>query len=235
MICLPIWVPIIFMLGVLLAVLFLFFYQERSKKFLIIAVLWSVLHSGLALAGFYHHTESFPPRFTMVILPAMVLILVGLIRGQKVQQNAGVRTYKTTLIHTVRILVEVVLYQLYLCEAVPKLMTFEGRNFDILVGITAPIIFWLYLRKRIGKKALLVWNCIGLCFVLFIFFNGILSARLPFQQFAFSQPNIAVEYFPYILLPAVIVPVVIYTHISDIMYLLKDITAEDSSRDTSWR
>jgi len=103
----------------------------------------------------------------------------------------------------------------------PELMTFEGRNFDILAGITAPIIGLIYLKNIIGKRLLLVWNFLGLCLVLFIFINGVLSAELPFQQFGFDQPNRAITFFPFILLPSVIVPVVIWTHLTDMIQLWK--------------
>jgi hypothetical protein len=104
---------------------------------------------------------------------------------------------------------------------VPELMTFEGRNFDIIIGLTAPLMAYLYYKKIIGEKLLLVWNIIGLLFILFIFINGMLSAELPFQIFAFDQPNVAVEYFPFVLLPALIVPMVIWTHMTDIFLLRK--------------
>lgn len=98
-------------------------------------------------------------------------------------------------------------------------MTFKGRNFDIIMGITAPIVGLLLLIQKLNKKALLVWNYIGLVLILFILANGILSAELPFQQFGFEQPNRGINYFPFILLPATIVPIVIWTHLSDIIKL----------------
>ena len=100
-------------------------------------------------------------------------------------------------------------------------MTFEGRNFDILIGIIAPIIGYYVTKGLIKRKSLIMWNAIGLFFVLFIVVNAVLSIEGPFQVFAFDQPNKAVNYFPYVLLPAVIVPIVIYTHISDILILIK--------------
>ena len=68
------------------------------------------------------------------------------------------------------------------------------------------------------------WNIIGLILVLFIMIIGTLSADIPFQQFGFDQPNRGLQYFPFILLPALIVPLVIYAHITDIIKLKKEIT-----------
>ncbi len=118
---------------------------------------------------------------------------------------------------------EIVLLQLFIHKMIPELMTFEGRNFDIIMGITAPIINFLYIKKWLGKKGLLGWNMIGLCLILFILVNGLLSAELPFQQFGFEQPNKAVTYFPFVLLPATVVPIVVWTHLTDIIKLIKKI------------
>jgi len=105
-------------------------------------------------------------------------------------------------------------------------MTYEGYNFDIIIGITAIAIGLLFYKNLISKKVLLIWNLIGLCFILFIFFLGILSAELPIQQFSFDQPNRAVTFFPYVLLPATIVPLVIWTHITDIMKIRSEISVQ---------
>lgn len=128
----------------------------------------------------------------------------------------------STFLHTVRLPIEIILFKLYLNKLIPQLMTFEGRNFDIVIGITAPIVGYLYLKKRISKIKLIAWNIIGIFFVCFILINGILSSELPFQQFAFDQPNRAVNFFPFTLLPAVIIPIVIWTHITDIIKLSID-------------
>ena len=106
---------------------------------------------------------------------------------------------------------------------IPELMTFEGRNFDIIAGVSAPVIGILFWKNKISKKILLFWNFAALSLVLFILFNAILSAELPFQQFGFNQPNRAILFFPFILLPATIVPIVIHTHILDIIKLIKEI------------
>jgi len=141
-------------------------------------------------------------------------LIVGLIENR----NNKISTF----LHTIRIPIEIVLLYLFLGQQIPELMTFEGRNFDIIAGITAPIIGFLWLEDKIGSKALLAWNIIALGLVLFIFGNGILSSELPIQQFGFDQPNRAVTYFPFILLPGLVVPIVIYTHITDIIKLMRE-------------
>jgi hypothetical protein len=95
-------------------------------------------------------------------------------------------------------------------------MTFEGRNFDIISGITAPLIYYFgYHQKVLSNKLMLTWNilCIGL--LLNIVINAVLSAPFAFQQFAFEQPNIAVLYFPFNWLPSLVVPLVLFAHLAN--------------------
>jgi hypothetical protein len=40
------------------------------------------------------------------------------------------------------------------------------------------------------------------------------------QQFAITQPNIAVQYFPFNWLPSVVVPLVLFSHLASIQQLL---------------
>jgi len=49
--------------------------------------------------------------------------------------------------------------------------------------------------------------------------NEILSVPSRIQQFGFEQPNVAILYFPYAWLPALIVPMVIFTHLVPIRRL----------------
>ena len=101
-------------------------------------------------------------------------------------------------------------------------MTFEGRNFDILAGITAPLIAWLAFRGgKINRPLLIVWNIFALILLINIVVNAVLSFPSPFQQFAFEQPNLAVLYFPFQWLPSVIVPIVLFSHLASLWQLFK--------------
>ncbi|PIB30494.1 hypothetical protein BFP77_04400 [Maribacter sp. 4U21] len=220
---LPKWISVLFIATVLLTIAFFHYANGKPKNLTISIIIWSVIQSILAYIGFYKVTDSIPPRFGLVLLPAALIIFYGLLPKQQKWVFEKGNTTISTFSHVVRLPVELVLYALFTHKMVPELMTFEGRNYDILMGITAPIMGWLLLKKKVNKPILLGWNFTGLLLVLFILFNGILSAELPFQQFGFDQPNRGVMYFPFILLPATIVPIVIWTHVSDIIKLRKEI------------
>lgn len=213
-------INIIFILCCIFSIALFYFSNNKPKRITAIIIIWSIIHSILAYVGFYLNAEAMPPRFSLILVPSLALIIYSLTRKSDwIIKNRNTKI--STFLHTVRIPVELVLIQLFFLELIPELMTYEGRNYDILAGITAPIIGLLYLKKRINKKIMIVWNIIGLIMILFILINGILSAELPIQQFAFDQPNVAVNYFPFVLLPATIVPLVLWTHLSDLIMLFR--------------
>ncbi|MEM6523690.1 MAG: hypothetical protein AAF693_07855 [Bacteroidota bacterium] len=217
---LPIWIEILFVFITLFTVWLYWLANLQSGKLLVWILILSILHAVAAYLGFYSDFDVMPPRFLLVLLPSVVAIAYGLspkVR-RRVLENRDLQL--SPFVHTIRIPVEIVLLFLFYNGTIPVLMTFEGRNLDILAGITAPIMGSLYLHGKVSSKIMLVWNIICLGLVSFILTNGILSAPLPFQQFGFDQPNIAVAYFPFVLLPAIIVPLVIYTHLIDIMLLV---------------
>jgi cytochrome c biogenesis factor len=122
----------------------------------------------------------------------------------------------------VRVPVEATLFYLLTYKAIPQIMTFEGRNFDILSGLTAPVVYYLaFVQGKMGRKGLLIWNVVCLALVINIVSIGLLSAPLPIQQFGFEQPNIGVLYFPFNLLPSFVVPAVIFAHLAEIRRLLR--------------
>jgi hypothetical protein len=105
---------------------------------------------------------------------------------------------------------------------IPELMTFEGRNFDILAGLTATVVAYLvFIQNSAGKNFLLAWNIISLLLVTNIIVNAILAAPTPFQQWGFEQPNTGLLHFPFIWLPACIVPLVVLSHLAVIRQIIR--------------
>lgn len=227
---LPTHISIIFLLTVL-ATLILFFLslkkssdeKVKSKANLIAIglIAWLILQSIISFTEFYADTNSFPPKFIFAIAPPFLMIgfLFVTKSGRKFIDSLPLENITYT--NVVRIPVELVLYALYFCHTIPQLMTFEGRNFDIVAGITAPVIAYFgFTKKLIGRKWILIWNFFSLALLLNIVVNAVLSVPFPFQQLAFEQPNIAVLYFPFSLLPAFIVPVILFGHLVSIRQLI---------------
>jgi len=220
---LPQWVNVLFILTTIVTIVFFYFSNGKPLKLTVIIILWSIVHAVLAYSGYYLVTDTAIPRFGLVLIPITMLIIYSLLPRQRDMVLQARNLKISTFLHVVRLPVEIVLFQLFVYQMIPKLMTFEGINYDILMGITAPIIGYLFVRHKLSEKGLILWNMLGLCLISGILLLGILSSELPIQQLAFDQPNRAVTYFPYILLPATIVPIVWWTHLTDILKLRQEI------------
>jgi len=218
---LPMYVNIVFILTTLLTVFLFYKAGGKSKAGMGILFLWLLLQAILSYTGFYTVTNTTPPRFVLLALPPVLLIIFLFItpKGRAYINSLDAKTL--TLLHVVRVPVELCLYWLFLHKSIPQLMTFEGRNFDILAGLTAPIIFYFgYVKNKFGKTVLLLWNFVCLGLLLNIVVNAVLSAPSNFQQFAFEQPNTGILYFPFVWLPCCIVPLVLLAHLVCIRNLL---------------
>ncbi|MBA3705306.1 MAG: hypothetical protein H0W84_05245 [Bacteroidetes bacterium] len=219
---LPFYIDIIFGLTTILTVYLFYLASDKSTLTLLILLAWLILQGLIARSGFYTVTDQLPPRFTLLTLPPLLLIIVLFLTSEGKQYIDRLNIKFLTLLHIIRIPVELVLFWLFIYKMVPQLMTFEGRNFDILSGLSAPIIYYFsFIKRNMSRKVMLLWNFICLALLINIAANAALSAPFPIQKFAFDQPNIAVLYFPFVWLPGCVVPLVLFSHLASIRQLLK--------------
>ena len=198
--------------------------RKRSTTILAVLVIWLIIQAVLAINNVYNSdTTSIPPKLLLLGVAPMILIIIFLFITKKGRLFIdSLPLENITWLNIIRIPVELVLLGLFIHKAVPQLMTFEGRNFDILSGITAPFIAWFgFTKNMLSRKIILAWNFICLALLANIVINAILSAPFFLQQFAFDQPNIAILYFPFNWLPAFIVPVVLFGHLVSIRQLIR--------------
>lgn len=227
---LPLFVSIAFAITTFLT-LFLFLNAIKKSgiknvnKIFLCFLFWMLTQAILGLNDVYStNLKAIPPKIVLFgILPTLLfMIFIFSSNIGKLFINQLENKY-LTLINTVRIPVEIVLYFLFLYKVIPVEMTFEGRNFDILAGLSAPIIyFFVFVSKKWSNKVLLFWNVISLGLLINIVVLAFLSAPSPFQKLAFSQPNIAILHFPFVWLPTVIVPIVLFCHIVSIKKILSN-------------
>lgn len=216
---LPFYIKFIFILSTLFSVLMLYKASNYSKSLILIILSWLIVQTIISLSGFYTVTTTIPPRFALLVFPPVVLI--ALLFFTRKSMLDGFDTKILTLLHLVRIPVELGLYYLYLQRVVPELMTFEGRNFDIVCGLTAPFVYYFgYIKNTLSRKIVMVWNVLCLLSLANIVSTAVLSAPFPIQQFAFDQPNVALLYFPFVWLPCCIVPIVLFAHLVSIRRLM---------------
>jgi len=216
---LPLWLYLLFGLTTVLAIALFYLAARRSGRALAVALAWLLGQSVLSISGFYTVTTTLPPRLMFALGPPLLFLLSRLATARGRALLAGLRLDVLTLLHVVRLPVELGLYGLYLHGAVPRIMTFEGGNWDILMGLSAPLVYGLVRRRQIGRGVLLAWNGLGLALLANIVVVAVLSAPSPIQRLAFAQPNVALLHFPFGWLPAVLVPLVLLAHVAALWQL----------------
>ncbi len=218
---LPAYVSIVFILTTFATVGFLLqavkaagMESRPAKVLLFLLPLWIIFQCVLASGGFYLDVSFAPPRLVVFgVLPAVATLIAFLLFAREFVSRMPVRLL--TLLHVVRIPVEIVLYWLFLGGKVPQIMTFAGVNYDIVSGILAIVVSLAAFRGSTVNLPLLIgYNILGLILLAIIVSVAASSVPGPMQQMSFEQPNIAVLHFPYILLPTVIVPIVLFSHLA---------------------
>lgn len=220
---LPIYVYLTFGLALIYVLVLFYFASNKNNKFLIGIILWAILQSVLAIMGFHDNSMTTPPRFTIILFPMFAIVLSSLFSKKMKNWLTSFNLKLLTYLHTVRVLVELVLLWLFIGSYAPELMTFEGRNFDIIAGITAPAVaYFAFRNNQVNKKLLWTWNIASLMLLMFILVNAVFSMPTILQVFAFDQPAVGVMKFPFILLPVVIVPLVLLSHVASFVILSRD-------------
>lgn len=186
----------------------------------IVLLVWVIIASILAKLGVFADFVSLPPKMFIVIVVPVTAVLILTFNKKFTQFLKYVPETWLTYLQVFRVPVEIFLWLLFLDGTTPIQMTFEGRNFDILAGLTAPIIAYLYQTNRIGDKALIIWNIASLGLLLNIIGIAIMSFPTIFRVFMNEPSNTAVAHFPLILLPAFLVMIAYTFHIFSLRKLL---------------
>ncbi|OUJ68407.1 hypothetical protein [Hymenobacter crusticola] len=219
----PATLSIAFALTTALAI-WLFYQPARpARRTRYVLGTWLLLQSALSLNGFYAAAPwALPPRLSLALAPPLVLLITACVTVSGRRYLDRLRLDQLTLLHSVRLPVELVLLGLFRHGLAPELLTFEGRNWDIVAGVSAPLLYYgVFRRHWLGTTGLRGWNVVCLGLLLNVVGNAILSVPSPFQQLAFEQPLVAVLYFPFLWLPACVVPLVLLAHVAAIRQLVR--------------
>ncbi|HMG89781.1 MAG TPA: hypothetical protein VK589_06970 [Chryseolinea sp.] len=192
------------------------FTEGKKKKIfngtLISLIVWAIATSVLSLSGILSDFNSFPPKIGIVLIIPLVAI-IWMVRTKEVKEIL-MHTPPESIIwlQSFRIVVEVLIWRLFVDNLAPIQMTFEGRNFDILSGITALAVAYLVANKKISSLLVIIWNFACIAVLLNIVTIAVLSMPTPFRVFMNEPANTIVTKFPVVWLPALLVPLAYGLH-----------------------
>lgn len=195
--------------------------EDKQKRIqvraMLVIILWAVAVAVASFTGFTQRFDLFPVN----IAPLLAVPLIGIIvitfskSTGRVLQAVPLKTL--TYLQVFRVFVEILLWMLFVQNIIPVQMTFEGLNFDIIAGVTAPVMAYFFADN---KKVMIIWNVLCLGLLINIVTIAILSTPTFLRVFMNEPANTIVTVFPFIFLPAFLVPLAYGLHFLSFRKLL---------------
>ncbi len=177
--------------------------RSIANRFLLTVCVWGAAVLSVAATGLFADFSMFPPRFGIVLLTPMVIVLFTLFSKPVNELLPHLPTKDLLNIQVFRIPVELLLWAAFVTGMVPEQMTFEGRNFDVLTGLAAPAVAHFFVRNR---TIVYLYNLATLALLVNIVSIAFLSLPTPLRVFMNEPSSVMVSQFPVIILPAMLVP-----------------------------
>lgn len=184
---------------------------------------WLIYSSVAAFNGTLLDFSSTPPKIFIIVIPAALIVIYLSISTNINRLLTFIPAEWPVYVQSFRILMELGLWLLYIRNIIPVQMTFEGLNYDILIGLSALLVGYYSLATEKWPRIISVlWNFAGLLLVTNIFIVSFLSTPSPLRQFFNEPANTIVAYFPFVLIPAFIVPFAYLMHILSIKQIIRN-------------
>jgi hypothetical protein len=183
---------------------------------LVVIAGWLLLTAGLAQSGVLSVWDAKPPRFPLIPIAALISIVLINRSGLFRKLLAMTPRHWPVAMQSFRIGVELAFWGLFASGGAPVQVTFEGRNIDALVGLTAPLMAVAIARFGLGPRAVIAWNIAGLGILFNAIFTTLTSMPGPLHLNWPGEPFTAFATGPFVWIPAFLAPLAIFLHVFSI-------------------
>lgn len=176
-------------------------------------VLYLCVPGALAFTGVLDSYAPVPRPMLVVLGVTLITLVVGFSSlGRQLGGSIGLAALVG--FQAFRVPVELLLHRLYIEGVIPEVMTYSGRNFDIVTGLSAAALgLWLMRGDDPPRAVVLVWNVVGLLLLANIVTIAVLAAPIPMQVFTDGPANRLPGVFPFVWLPTVLVQLALIGHV----------------------
>ncbi|MEM6853890.1 MAG: hypothetical protein AAF593_05725 [Planctomycetota bacterium] len=195
--------------GLSVLLVMMFAWATRSRRVLVVGLVWLALTGGVAWSGWLSDFSAVPPRIFFVLIPTFVMVLVIGLTGFG-KKLAVLPWWFLVGYQAFRIPVELLIHKAVETGVAPEQMTWTGLNYDILTGVSALVL--APFASKLNHTAIAVWNTIGLGLLGWVVGVAVLSYPSPLQQL--KPDNTWVAEFPYLWLPTVMVSSALLGHLA---------------------
>jgi len=191
-------------------------YRQRGAALIVTlvgvcAALWMGGTWTLASTGVLRRWDATPPPFAVLVVA--IFVLAGTLAWSPFGHRlvTAIPLWLLILIQAFRFPLELAMHAMYERGVMPAQMSYSGRNFDIVTGVSAVIVA-IVVRAGGGRRLAKAWNVLGLLLVLNVTTVALLSTPR-FRYFGDDNLNTWVTYPPYVWLPAIMVLAAISGHL----------------------
>jgi hypothetical protein len=187
--------------------------RRGSLAGMLVVGTWLTVPGLLARSGALSDFSRMPPPFAwlMLAVTAATFALAFSPLGTRLVAHApiaGLVGYQVF-----RVPVEYWLHAMHGNGSIPVQMTWSGRNFDVVSGISALAVALLAARRNAPRALIAGWNLLGCALLANIVTVAFLSAPTPLRAFANEPANTIVTQLPYVWLPAFLVQAALFGHL----------------------
>src|SRR5262245_64189072 len=174
--------------------------RRRAMRVGSAVLAWLFVSALVAASGVLRRFDATPPPFAILALAVIVIGIAVpcsplgtlLVRGLPLWALVGFQVFRFPL--------ELVMHRAYLEGVMPVQMSYSGRNYDIVTGITAGALgLWLW-RRDLPRWIVAAWNVLGFALLVNIVTIAVVSTPM-FGWFGKERLNTFVTYPPFVWLP----------------------------------
>lgn len=198
--------------------------RRAVGKVVVVLCAWLAIVAALATAGVLSPTAR-PPRWPLLPVVAFAALVLASRSSLGKRELSAIPPAWPIVAQTFRVGVELGLFALHAGGRAPEQITFEGRNFDIVIGLSAPLVGWLVATGRIGARAALAWNFFGLAVLANTVVTVATSTPGPLHLGWPGAPFTAITTWPIVWLPAFLMPLAVFFHVVSIGQNLRRLRA----------
>jgi hypothetical protein len=212
-----------------------YFEPSAFATLAVVASLWLAYVGLLSYFGVVSNTALRPPGAAYILLPVVGLVAFMSRSAPGLRVALAVPAVLLIGLQAFRVGVELLLYRLYVEGLVPKLMTYEGGNVDIAIGLSAPLAAWVATRGRAGLRWALAWNVAGIVALANVAIRAVGTAPGALNFLHSEVPNLAVGMFPFTYVAGLFAPLAVIGHVLAIRSLRHQLESTAPEREVAGR
>jgi small-conductance mechanosensitive channel len=171
------------------------------------AITWTAARSGVL-----REWDRRPPPFAFLVFGIVAFSALIAFSGVGRRLARFVPLWALVAVQAFRLPLELAMHAMSDRGIMPGIMSYSGRNFDIVTGASAIVVALLTASGLGGRRLVMIWNIAGLALLTNVVIVAILATPA-IRYFGDQQLNVWVTYPPFVWLPAVLVLAALAGHL----------------------